>query len=82
MFILFGFRGITYGKGKGTFQCPYCEEQTSYERKRVRRFFTLFFIPLIPLDLLLEYVECRRCYHNFRPEALSLPADLVGEHSA
>jgi hypothetical protein len=80
MFIIFGFRGITYSKERGTFDCPYCREQTSYVRKRIRRFFTLFFIPLIPLDLLLEYVECQRCCHTCRPEVLSLKAELAGNH--
>jgi uncharacterized tellurite resistance protein B-like protein len=36
----------------------------------VRRFFTLYFIPIIPLDLLGEYVECHYCHRSFTSEAL------------
>ncbi len=30
-----------------------------YQLKKVRRFFTLYFIPIIPLDTLGEFVECQ-----------------------
>ena len=59
-FIIFGTRGITYTKESGEFHCPDCEAR-SFRHRRVRRFFTLYFIPLIPLDLLGEFVECDNC---------------------
>ncbi len=64
--IIFGTRGITYNHQKGQFSCPSCES-TNYSHKRVRRFFTLYWIPVIPLDLLGEYIECDDCrgtYNN------------------
>jgi hypothetical protein len=39
----------------------------------MRRWFTLFFIPLIPLNARGEYVECSTCKHAFDTSALSAP---------
>ena len=64
--IIFGTRGITYRKDGGRFFCPECDGEQPYDRKRVRRFFTLYFIPLIPLNLLAEYIECPRCGGTYR----------------
>ena len=65
MFILFGTRGITMTKQSGTFQCPNCGPQTPFSQKGIRRFFTLFFVPVIPLNELATYVECNRCRGQF-----------------
>lgn len=70
--IIFGTRGITYSTGDSEFFCPNCQSQKPYSRKRVRRFFTLYFIPLIPLDLLGEYIECRECRNTYKLEVLTL----------
>ncbi len=58
--IFFGTRSVTMSYKKGDYVCPDCGP-TQYNWKRQRRFFTLYFIPLIPLDLLNEYVECQGC---------------------
>lgn len=42
-----------------------------YSHKRVRRFFTLYFIPLMPLDLHGEYIECQRCGGTYTLEVLN-----------
>ena len=68
--IIFGTRGVTYSHGDGQFHCPSCGEG-AYKHKRVRRFFTLYFIPLIPLDLLGEYIECDQCAGTYQTEILS-----------
>jgi tellurite resistance protein len=70
--IIFGTRGVTYSTDSGEFYCPTCRGQIPYKHKRVRRFFTLYFIPLIPLDLLGEYIECQQCDNAFEPEVLHL----------
>ena len=69
-FIIFGTRGVTYNHTKGQFYCPCCDVEKSYKHKRVRRFFTLYFIPVIPLDLLGEYIECARCNATFKEDVL------------
>ena len=48
--IVFGTRGVTSTKETGPFNCLFCGDQRAYSRKSVRRFFTLYFIPVIPLD--------------------------------
>jgi len=63
--IIFGTRGVTTTPDKGQFHCPQCNGQTEYQLKRVRSFFTLYFIPLIPLNKLGEYVECPRCQGTY-----------------
>ena len=69
-FIIFGTRGVTYSAAKGTFHCPSCDDTREYNHKRVRRFFTLYFIPLIPLDKLGEYVECQTCKNTYELSVL------------
>jgi len=68
--IIFGTRGITTTPEKGEFDCPTCKATRPYGLKRVRRFFTLYFIPLIPLDKLGEYVECGSCKDTYKPIVL------------
>lgn len=68
--IIFGTRGVTTTKDSGAFHCPGCASVEAYAHKRVRRFFTLYFIPIIPLDALGEYVECGACKGTYRPEVL------------
>lgn len=68
--IIFGTRGVTSSVASGDFNCPSCETRRPYVHKRVRRFFTLYFIPLIPLDTIGEYVECQHCRDTYKPAVL------------
>jgi uncharacterized tellurite resistance protein B-like protein len=68
--IIFGTRGVTLTKESGVFFCPECECKQSYRHRTVRRFFTLYFVPVIPLDALGEYVECDRCKNTYRNSIL------------
>lgn len=68
--IIFGTRGITTTPEKGGFHCPSCNATQKYGLKRVRRFFTLYFIPLIPLNKLGEYIECVTCKDTYKPVVL------------
>jgi len=70
-FIIWGTRGVTSTAESGQFHCPQCNGRRSYAHKNVRRFFTLFFIPLIPLDKLGDYVECQTCRSSFNSRVLS-----------
>lgn len=69
--IIFGWRNVTLTGDKGSFHCPSCGAGTRYEQKKVRRFFTLYFVPLIPLQGVGEYVECSGCGTSYDPEVLS-----------
>lgn len=68
--IIFGSRGIRRKGESGTFFCPQCNGARQYTRQKMRRFFTLYFIPIIPLDVIGEYIECNYCHGTFRPEIL------------
>jgi uncharacterized tellurite resistance protein B-like protein len=37
----------------------------------VRRFFTLYFIPVIPLDLIGEFVECNYCQGTYKLDVIN-----------
>lgn len=63
--IIFGTRGIRSTKATGKFDCPQCEADRDYKHKKVTQFFTLYFIPLIPLGNKGEYVECTHCKGTF-----------------
>jgi tellurite resistance protein len=68
--IIFGTRGVTSSVASGQFHCPSCVKKRTYVHKRVRRFFTLYFIPIIPLDVVGEYVECQHCTDTYNPAVL------------
>lgn len=77
--IIFGTRGLTTTVSTGKFFCPSCMAKRSYEHQRVRRFFTLYFIPLIPLDTIGEYVECLHCRDTYKPGVLDFDPDMLTE---
>ncbi|MFH1843114.1 MAG: TerB family tellurite resistance protein [bacterium] len=70
--VFFGRQGVTSTTNCGEFCCPRCGQGKLYMLKRVRRFFTLFFMPLIPLEHLGDFVECQHCQGTFSPEVLDL----------
>lgn len=77
--IIFGTRGITSVLQKGTFHCPACGAGADFERKGVRRWFTLFFIPCIPLHQAADYLECKRCGGTFKPGVLTWNGVVPGQ---
>ena len=68
--IIFGWRGVTFNKEQGQFHCPSCGPNIDFRHKTVRNFFTLYFIPVIPLNSLGEYVECQQCQGTFHHDIL------------
>lgn len=74
-FVIFGTKGVTSTADRGRFFCPRCGSENDYAQKRVRRFFTLFFLPLIPLDRIGDYVECGSCEATFEEDVLSFDPD-------
>jgi predicted RNA-binding Zn-ribbon protein involved in translation (DUF1610 family) len=59
--------------GTGQFHCPNCGGDREYEHRTARRFFTLFFVPVIPLDKVGEVVRCKTCRVRFDPVVLQRP---------
>ncbi|MCR9159260.1 MAG: zinc ribbon domain-containing protein [Nannocystaceae bacterium] len=68
--IIFGTRTTNPTAGQGMFNCPRCGPQKPYTHKKAKRWFTLYFIPVIPLGTAGEYVECGACAGTFDMDAL------------
>lgn len=79
--IIWGSKGVTGTTGGGTFNCPVCAASQPYEQKRVRRFFTLYFIPLFPTSTLGEYIECRACEGTFETDILNYDPGLQSQQT-
>jgi hypothetical protein len=71
--IIFGWRTVWRTVATGVFHCGHCGGDRNYRRRSGRRFFTLFFIPVIPLGLVGEHVQCTTCRTSYRTSALHAP---------
>jgi uncharacterized tellurite resistance protein B-like protein len=69
--IIWGTRGITFTLEDSQFQCPQCGGMQNGKLKHVRNFFTLYFIPIIPLNVAGRFVECSVCKGTFDEQILS-----------
>lgn len=78
-FIVFGTRGRQTKLSEGEFYCPTCHASRHYERKLARNFFSLYFIPLIPLNKGTEFIECMTCHNAYSTAVLTISAR---QHSA
>lgn len=70
--IIFGTRGVRSTIKEGQFYCPQCVSDQSYKHKKVTQFFTLYFIPLIPLSNKGTYVECQSCKNTYIERVLDM----------
>jgi hypothetical protein len=73
--IIFGTRSMEKVRSTGVFDCPRCGPSRPYHHKSVNRWFTLYFIPVIPLGSIGTYVQCAQCGGTFGEEALSYNAE-------
>ncbi|MBW8804446.1 MAG: TerB family tellurite resistance protein [Catenulisporales bacterium] len=73
MLLVWGWKTVFRIVGSGVFSCPSCGGDRNYERRRAQRFFTLFFIPLIPLKVVGEFIRCTACKNDFRESVLARP---------
>jgi len=71
--ILFGMRVFYRTVAQGTFYCRKCGGDRQYRHRVGRRWFTLFFIPVIPLNKVGEHVQCQTCKTRYVPDVLSRP---------
>jgi len=70
---IWGWRAVSLLLGTGFFHCPHCQADSEYKHLRSRRWFTVFFLPVIPLNKLGEHVLCQRCASTFRMAVLDYP---------
>lgn len=80
--IIFGTRGVNSTIKDGEFLCPQCATTKPYKHKKVTRFFTLYFIPLIPMGQVGEFVECQTCKGTFVPRVLDYKPDGQNDFQA
>jgi hypothetical protein len=73
--LLWGWRSLLTVLGVGEFHCPRCQADRSYELVRPRRWFTFFFIPVIPLKWGETFVQCSTCKAGFNEGILSTPTN-------
>ena len=76
--VLWGRKRRTKVLGKGFFMCPECLGEKRYSRVRSRTWFTLFYLPLFPIEASAEYVQCDLCGNTFEPSVLDSPSQTGG----
>lgn len=57
--------------GSGTFNCPYEGSPQQYRHVRLQKKATAFFVPVVNLSDIGEYVQCQSCGSTFNPEVLT-----------
>ena len=73
MLIIFGLRVFYRTIAQGTFHCRRCGGDRGYRHRSGRRWFTLFFLPVIPLNSVGDHVQCTTCRTRYVAEVLSQP---------
>jgi tellurite resistance protein len=73
VFLIFGLSVFFRTVGEGTFYCPRDGGDRAYRLRSGRRWFTLFFLPVIPLTAVGEVVECRTCKTRYSTDVLKAP---------
>ena len=73
MLIIFGLRVFYRMIAQGIFHCRRCGGDREYRHRAGRRWFTLFFLPVIPLNAVGEHVQCTTCRTRYVTEVLSQP---------
>jgi hypothetical protein len=73
LLLIFGLRVFYRAVGQGVFHCQRCGGDREYRHRAGRRWFTLFFIPVIPLNHVGDHVQCTVCGTRYRMDVLSLP---------
>ena len=71
--LIIGLRTIWKTLRGGTFHCPNERTDRPYIVQEARRFFAIFFIPLIPLGKAGQAVRCESCKNRFPVSVLDQP---------
>ena len=73
MLIIWGLRVVYHTITQGVFYCRTCGGDRSYRKRAGRRYITLFFIPVVPLNKTSVHVQCVTCKTRYVTEVLNLP---------
>jgi hypothetical protein len=71
--LIFGLGVFYFTIARGMFYCRNCRGDRPYRHRSGRRFFTLFFIPVIPLNKTGEHVQCTTCKTRYVVSVLQAP---------
>ncbi|MEO5909346.1 MAG: RDD family protein [Pelobium sp.] len=77
MLFIFGTKSIGKTVQQGNFHCDRCEQTRTYNLKQYRKYFSIFFIPLIPLNRLGDTLECTFCKTEYIPNASIIPGYIA-----
>jgi hypothetical protein len=78
MILIWGWKVRFKTVAEGVFFCQVCGGDRHYHRKQGRRWFTFFFLPLIPLNSVGdEFVECTTCRNAYRLTVLNQPTSAA-----
>jgi len=74
MFLLiWGFKVRFRTTGEGEFFCPRCGGDRHYQRRTAKRWFHLYYVPLIPGKVVGEVIRCTTCNTDFNESVLTRP---------
>ena len=78
--LIFGSRVFYRTTIQGIFHCSRCGGDRPYRQRVGRRWFTLLFLPVIPLNSAGEHVQCATCRTRYVTDVLSQPT--TARHTA
>ncbi|MDH3730351.1 MAG: TerB family tellurite resistance protein [Acidimicrobiia bacterium] len=73
MIFVWGWKARYKTLGEGMFHCPHDGGDRAYRLRQARRWFTFFWIPIIPLKVLGEFIECTSCQSAYDEKVLTMP---------
>jgi len=71
MIFLFGESSASKVKDSGEFYCAVCDARQRFQHIQIQTYATLFFISVLPLRTIADYVECDVCQANYAPQSLT-----------
>jgi hypothetical protein len=69
--IIFGTKAKFNTIGSGKFHCPRCQQERDYILKEGKKYFSIYFIPIIPMGDIGQFVECSSCSMTYQPEIIN-----------
>ncbi len=73
MLLVVGVRSLAAVVATGLFHCPSCGGDRRYRLRRPRMWVHVFWIPLVPLRVGEDHVECDTCGGGFHRSVLEVP---------
>jgi zinc-ribbon family len=71
--LIFGLRVWFRTIGQGVFHCQRCGGDRRYRQRAGRRWFHIFFIPVVPLGKAGVHLQCTSCRGRYRTGVLAVP---------